>query len=146
MVREAQEKIKKKEQTQLDVKFEALMAKPFATPKIPEIEIQKYAQIAQMKTRPDWKAVLKKILEAPKVEDKTIDFYAKTAITAQTPVPLLKRHENDLTQIVKEMVATKVPGMPQMKESAVIAAITLASGLERRDISFRKWAETQVSA
>jgi hypothetical protein len=130
---------KRKVQPLLDLRF-LRIPEVAAVPLVLEAELQKYEKLAFSRKGQTWVGFLKKVLETPLPEpqERTLDSLVKTAMSAQRPMPV-ERKESDVSRLIKEMVATKVPGQPKVKPSCAIAAVELAADMQQRKLNFVQW-------
>jgi hypothetical protein len=127
---------KKKERNLLELGFMQI-PNIVSAPRVPEAELLKYEQTALMGKKPglNWRQFLRQVLESPLPGSSSIDDYVKAAVSAR-PIPV--EEPESVPRIIKEMVATKVPGQPRLDEASVKDAIKLAAYLESGRINFRK--------
>jgi len=126
---------------QIEEKFASLMNKEIfhkamdwrrgLTDKQVAAKLVEYENISLEKLPGDWRRFLAGVIEGATTPRHVmpLDDYVKMAMAKR---PQLVKEKMDVESLVRQMVATKVPGMPQLTEGAVKAALDLAAMMEMR--------------
>lgn len=126
-------------------KFASMMEEVFVGAKerrkVSRASLREYEKVAKERVPTDWRKFLSEVITISTKPRKmrTMNEYVKTAMSVRTPKRVRKKEEKSV--IIKRMVASRVPGMPKLKESAVAASLDLAGALEKRKINFKKWSK-----
>jgi hypothetical protein len=139
-----------KKQIEKEAKFASLMNEILGgakTKAITKEEIKEFQALALKERKLPLAQRVSNLIEhalesGRKPSRQTLNHYVKVAMSARTPTPRTKVKTVD--QLVKRMVARKIPGMPKLKEKAVEASLHLAAGLENKTINFKKWAHEKM--
>ena len=110
---------------------------------ISDAQLAEYEKISLEKVPADWRRFLAGVIESATTPRHVmpLDDYVKMAMAKR---PQLIKQPIDMESLVRQMVATKVPGMPQLTEGAVKAALDLAAMMEMRKadrLDFKGWTE-----
>jgi len=122
--------------------------------KITDIDLNRYEKLAQEKegklTIPErFIQLVNTALATKGTADYDLDALAKISLSIR-PRPLAGkgRPSEEFYRVVREMVSTKMPGMPELTEEAVRAAISLAVVLEEHDVNKfneKRWTKERVA-
>ena len=139
--------------TQIELKFANLMNKEVfhkamewrrgLTDKQVAQMLAEYEKISLEKVPGNWERFLAGVIESATSPRHVMpmDDYVRMAMAKR---PQLVKQPVDMESLVRQMVATKVPGMPQFTEGAVKAALSLATMMDMRKpekFDDKAWAE-----